>query len=43
MIVLPGQTIATEFETVNPGQWIVHCHNDYHLAAGMATILSYIS
>ncbi|WP_345343962.1 multicopper oxidase family protein [Rhodococcus olei] len=43
VIVLPGQTIATDFDTDNPGQWIVHCHNDYHLAAGMATIVSYRS
>jgi multicopper oxidase len=43
VIVLPGQTVATDFDTDNPGQWITHCHNDYHLAAGMATIVSYVS
>ncbi|MFE3291557.1 multicopper oxidase family protein [Rhodococcus sp. NPDC059234] len=41
VIVLPGQTVATDIDTDNPGQWITHCHNDYHLAAGMATIVSY--
>ncbi|MDV6281040.1 multicopper oxidase domain-containing protein [Rhodococcus jostii] len=43
MIVLPGQTVAADIDTTNPGQWITHCHNDYHLAAGMATIFSYVS
>ncbi|MPY80303.1 MAG: multicopper oxidase domain-containing protein [Actinophytocola sp.] len=23
------------------GQWLIHCHNAYHLATGMATVLSY--
>ncbi|WP_072691327.1 multicopper oxidase family protein [Rhodococcus marinonascens] len=43
VIVLPGQTIAADIEANNPGQWITHCHNDYHLAAGMTTIFSYLS
>ncbi|MFC9836314.1 multicopper oxidase family protein [Rhodococcus sp. NPDC127530] len=43
VIVLPGQTVAADIDTTNPGQWITHCHNDYHLAAGMATIFSYVS
>ena len=25
----------------NPGQWMLHCHNAYHLEAGMATVMSY--
>jgi FtsP/CotA-like multicopper oxidase with cupredoxin domain len=25
----------------NPGQWMLHCHNTYHLEMGMATVLSY--
>ncbi|APT13654.1 multicopper oxidase family protein [Mycobacterium avium] len=41
IIVLPGQSMALDFDTDNPGQWITHCHNDYHLAAGMATVVSY--
>ncbi|GAF44903.1 multicopper oxidase family protein [Rhodococcus wratislaviensis] len=43
VIVLPGQTVAADIDATNPGQWITHCHNDYHLAAGMATIFSYVS
>ena len=41
--VLPGQTVSIDFDADNPGQWMYHCHNTYHLARGMATTLSYIS
>jgi len=41
MIVLPGQTVAGEFDADNPGQWMVHCHNAYHAEAGMMTVLGY--
>ena len=39
--VLPGHSVGLDFDTDNPGQWSTHCHNEYHLAAGMATIVSY--
>lgn len=39
--VAPGQRVAVDFVADNPGQWLHHCHNTYHLAAGMATIVSY--
>ena len=34
---------AVEFdiEADNPGQWMLHCHNTYHLETGMATVFSY--
>lgn len=41
VIVLPGQRMALDFDTDNPGQWFTHCHNEYHMAAGMATVVSY--
>ncbi len=41
--VLPGQTVEFTFPANNPGQWMVHCHNAYHLEFGMATTLSYIA
>jgi len=41
VIVLPGQTVACEFDADNPGQWMVHCHNAYHAEAGMMTVLGY--
>ncbi len=39
--VLPGQTVAVEFDADNPGQWLAHCHLAYHEAAGMMTVVSY--
>ncbi len=41
VLVPPMATVVWDFETDNPGRWIVHCHNDYHLNAGMATFLEY--
>ncbi|WP_227997531.1 multicopper oxidase family protein [Nocardia australiensis] len=35
------QTIEADFDTTNPGQWMIHCHNAYHAEAGMMSILSY--
>ncbi len=43
VIVLPHQRLAVDFDTDNPGQWFTHCHNEYHQAAGMASVLSYRS
>ncbi|MGH3906955.1 MAG: multicopper oxidase family protein, partial [Pseudonocardiaceae bacterium] len=39
--VAPGQRVTVDFVADNPGQWLHHCHNAYHLAAGMATVVSY--
>ena len=39
--VLPGETRVVELVADNPGQWMLHCHNTYHLERGMATVLSY--
>ena len=39
--VLPGETRVVELDADNPGQWMLHCHNTYHLERGMATVLSY--
>jgi multicopper oxidase len=41
VLVAPMQTVEVDFDTVNPGRWIVHCHNDYHLGGGMATFVEY--
>ncbi|MEU9040979.1 MULTISPECIES: multicopper oxidase family protein [unclassified Kitasatospora] len=40
-IVLPGTTLAVDFDADNPGLWMVHCHNVYHAEAGMMTVLGY--
>ncbi|MFE5582310.1 multicopper oxidase family protein [Kitasatospora sp. NPDC056531] len=42
-IVLPGTTLAVDFDADNPGLWMVHCHNVYHSEAGMMTVLGYQS
>ena len=33
---------AFEFEADNPGDWLFHCHNLYHLEAGMARAVRYV-
>ena len=37
----PGQRVDFEFFADNPGHWFFHCHNLYHLAAGMARVIHY--
>jgi multicopper oxidase len=39
--VAPGETVKIEFTADNPGNWIFHCHNLYHLEAGMARVFQY--
>lgn len=41
VLVPPMQTVEVDFDTNNPGRWITHCHNTYHLEAGMAFFLEY--
>jgi FtsP/CotA-like multicopper oxidase with cupredoxin domain len=40
--VLPGEKVTIDFDADNPGQWMLHCHNTYHLESGMATVVSYV-
>ena len=39
--VLPMSSVSLDIQADNPGQWMLHCHNTYHLETGMATVLSY--
>ena len=41
VLVAPLHTVDIEIETDNPGRWITHCHNTYHLESGMATFIEY--
>lgn len=41
--VLPGQRVAIEFDADNPGRWMIHCHNTYHLERGMAMVTNYVA
>ncbi|MBI4773183.1 MAG: multicopper oxidase family protein [Deltaproteobacteria bacterium] len=38
VIVDPMQYIEIEYVADNPGNWIHHCHNLYHMEAGMANL-----
>ncbi len=40
-IVLPGKSLAVDFDARNPGLWMLHCHNVYHAESGMMTVLGY--
>lgn len=42
MIVAPMQAVAVAFDADNPGVWMLHCHNGYHMDAGMMTTLEYV-
>lgn len=42
LAVAPGQRVVMDFTADNPGQWLVHCHMAYHMATGMAGIVSYV-
>ncbi len=39
--VAPKETVRIEFSADNPGRWFFHCHNLYHLEAGMARVWEY--
>jgi FtsP/CotA-like multicopper oxidase with cupredoxin domain len=39
--VAPRESVRIEFTADNPGRWFFHCHNLYHLEAGMARIFEY--
>lgn len=41
VLVPPLAAVDTVFDTDNPGKWIDHCHNTYHLESGMAVYFVY--
>lgn len=41
VLVTPGSTVTIALDADNPGIWAFHCHNLYHLAAGMFSTLVY--
>ncbi len=41
ILVPPQATVKVAFDADNPGIWAYHCHNLYHMAAGMFTTLVY--
>ncbi|MCB2192697.1 MAG: multicopper oxidase family protein [Deltaproteobacteria bacterium] len=40
-IVEPMRRLDVEFVADNPGNWFHHCHNLYHMEAGMANLVTY--
>jgi FtsP/CotA-like multicopper oxidase with cupredoxin domain len=41
VIVDPMSRVEIEFLSNNPGRWFHHCHNLYHMEAGMANVIAY--
>jgi FtsP/CotA-like multicopper oxidase with cupredoxin domain len=34
-------SVTFDFVADNPGDWLFHCHNAYHLEGGMARVFEY--
>lgn len=41
--VPPNGSRTIEFYANEPGQWMLHCHNLYHMKTGMARVVKYMS
>jgi FtsP/CotA-like multicopper oxidase with cupredoxin domain len=41
VLVPVDATVRVAFDADNPGRWLLHCHNLYHMAAGMMTEVAY--
>jgi FtsP/CotA-like multicopper oxidase with cupredoxin domain len=41
VLVTPRTTVKVVFDADNPGLWAYHCHNLYHMAAGMFATVVY--
>ncbi|HAT7073420.1 multicopper oxidase family protein [Legionella pneumophila] len=41
VLVLPKSTVKIQFDSDNPGNWMLHCHMLYHQETGMMTLVSY--
>ena len=37
------QSVKVAIVADNPGIWMMHCHNTYHVEAGMMTTLNYLN
>lgn len=42
VLVPPNGSVTVEFDADNPGRWLYHCHNLYHMMTGMMSELVYI-
>jgi FtsP/CotA-like multicopper oxidase with cupredoxin domain len=41
VLVPPKGSVRVALDADNPGRWLLHCHNLYHMATGMITELVY--
>jgi FtsP/CotA-like multicopper oxidase with cupredoxin domain len=41
VVVPPMATVTVAFDADNAGRWLMHCHNLYHMQAGMMTEVAY--
>jgi FtsP/CotA-like multicopper oxidase with cupredoxin domain len=41
VVVTPMNTVDVAIVADNPGTWLIHCHNAYHMDSGMMTRLDY--
>lgn len=42
-VLVPAmESVTIAFDANNPGEWPLHCHNMYHMAAGMMTTVEYV-
>jgi FtsP/CotA-like multicopper oxidase with cupredoxin domain len=41
VLVPPERSVTIAFDADNPGHWAFHCHQLYHMAAGMMTSVRY--
>ncbi len=43
-VIVPAHmgTVALDFRADNPGRWLFHCHNAYHMEMGMAREVRYV-
>lgn len=42
VLVPPNGSVTVEFDADNPGRWLYHCHNLYHMMTGMMSELVYV-
>ena len=43
VLVAPMQTVEIDVRADNPGRWMLHCHNAFHMESGMMTRLDYLA
>jgi len=41
VLVPTNTTVSVAFDADNPGRWLLHCHNLFHMATGMMTEVRY--